>query len=147
MTTLPVPSIEKRCDCESVTCHPRANCTAKGTVKTIYSTVCAECAAKMPPEYLAENDPHPDTDLHRAGCARCQLLYDSKLPDIELRLTGQLSHRELATILHGLRLIQCEGRIEGCASGACDHFEEPGTEPLNNKEIDDLCERINLVRV
>lgn len=24
---------------------------------------------------------HPDTDWHRAGCANCQYVYDSKLPD------------------------------------------------------------------
>jgi len=51
---------------------------------------------------------------------------------------------ELATILHGLRTIQCEGRIEGCAAGDCEHFNETvGAEPLTNKEIDDLCESIN----
>jgi hypothetical protein len=135
----------RRCDCESSTCHPKADCSNEGSVKTIHSTVCADCAAKMPAKYLAANDPHPDTDEHRAGCARCQLLYDSKLPDTELRLTGTLSHRELATILHGLRLIQCEGRIEGCAAGDCEHFDD--TEPLTNEEIDALCERINLQAV
>ena len=41
------------CDCESASCHPRANCNEPATVKTIHSTVCAACAAKMPEEYLA----------------------------------------------------------------------------------------------
>lgn len=39
-------------------------------------------------------------------------------------------------------MIQAEGRIEGCAAGACDHFED--VEPLTNAEIDELCESINL---
>ena len=50
--------------------------------------------------------------------------------------------RELATILHGLRIIQAEGRIEGCSAADCDHFDE--AEPLTNDEIDALCERLNL---
>ena len=49
---------------------------------------------------------------------------------------------EIATILHGLRMIQCEGRLEGCAAGDCDHFDEAPA--LTNEQIDDLCERINL---
>lgn len=49
--------------------------------------------------------------------------------------------RELATILHGLRMIQCEGRIEGCAAGDCEHFED--VPALTNEEIDALCERLN----
>ena len=49
--------------------------------------------------------------------------------------------RELATVLHGLRTIQCEGRIEGCAAGDCEHFDD--AEALTNAEIDDLCERLN----
>lgn len=49
--------------------------------------------------------------------------------------------REIATILHALRTLQCEGRIEGCAAGDCDHFDEAAQ--LTNGEIDDLCERIN----
>jgi hypothetical protein len=52
-----------------------------------------------------------------------------------------LTGRELATILHGLRMIQCEGRLEGCAAGDCEHFD--GAEALNNQEIDALCERLN----
>lgn len=52
-----------------------------------------------------------------------------------------LTDREAATILHGLRMIQCEGRIEGCAAGDCGHFDE--AEPLTNAEIDTLCEQLN----
>lgn len=51
-----------------------------------------------------------------------------------------LNPSELATILHGLRLIQCEGRIEGCAAGDCPHFED--TDSLTNEQIDLLSERI-----
>ena len=53
----------------------------------------------------------------------------------------EFTHRELATILHGLRMIQCGGRLEGCAAGDCQHFE--GVKPLTNRQIDALCERIN----
>lgn len=47
----------RRCDCESETCHPHADCKGIGTVKTIYSTICADCAKKptMKP-YLKENE-------------------------------------------------------------------------------------------
>lgn len=58
-----------------------------------------------------------------------------------LSLHGTLTHEECATILHGLRLIQTEGRIEGCAAGDCEHFED--TRALTNEEIDVLAERIN----
>lgn len=53
-----------------------------------------------------------------------------------------LDSRELATVLHGLRMIQCEGRIEGCAAGDCEHFTD--AMQLTNWEIDDLCERLNV---
>jgi hypothetical protein len=42
----------RRCDCESASCHPEANCQQIGTVKTLYNTVCSECAAKLPAKYL-----------------------------------------------------------------------------------------------
>lgn len=95
---------------------------------------------------LALEEEHPDTDAHRAACTHCQYVYDKALPDgqlPELRLTRQLTHEECATVLHGLRLIQCEGRIEGCAAGDCEHFED-GTQPLTNDQIDTLAEAINL---
>lgn len=53
----------------------------------------------------------------------------------------KLTDRQAATILHALRTLQCEGRIEGCAAGDCEHFDE--VEALTNAEIDDLCEEIN----
>jgi hypothetical protein len=42
----------RRCDCESAACHPKADCSGTGTVKTTHSTICAQCATKMPNEYL-----------------------------------------------------------------------------------------------
>lgn len=72
------------------------------------------------------------------------------LPDRPARFTKRLlNSRELATILHGLRLIQCEGRIEGCAAGDCEHFDEDsgGAASLTNDEIDELCEAINCGQV
>lgn len=53
-----------------------------------------------------------------------------------------LNPRELATVLHGLRLIQCDGRIEGCAAGDCEHFADASA--LSNRAIDRLCERLNV---
>jgi hypothetical protein len=82
---------------------------------------------------------HPDTDEHRAGCTHCQYLHDSKLPDVQLQRT--LTPQECATVLHGLRLIQCQGRIEGCAAGDCEHFDD--YEPLTDPQIDELCEAFN----
>ena len=52
-----------------------------------------------------------------------------------------LDARELATVLHALRTVQCEGRIEGCAAADCEHFAD--VEALANEEIDTLCERLN----
>lgn len=52
-----------------------------------------------------------------------------------------LDDRETATVLHALRAVQCEGRIEGCNAGDCDHFDE--ADQLTNDEIDQLCERLN----
>lgn len=52
-----------------------------------------------------------------------------------------LNAQETATVLHGLRMIQCGGRIEGCNAGDCEHFDDDG--PLNDEEIDELCERLN----
>lgn len=43
----------RRCDCESSDCHPKADCEKQATVKTTHSTICKDCAAKMPEEYLA----------------------------------------------------------------------------------------------
>lgn len=50
----------------------------------------------------------------------------------------ELSSRELATVLHALRIYQ-SGIIE--ESAACDHFAEE--EPLTDAEVDALCERLN----
>jgi hypothetical protein len=52
--------------------------------------------------------------------------------------------RELATVLHGLRLIQegAGGTGGDCSSEDCDHFDE--AKALTDDEIDVLCERLNL---
>lgn len=51
--------------------------------------------------------------------------------------------RELATVLHGLRLIQeaASGPAD-CTAGICDHFDE--AEALTDDEIDALCDRLQL---
>lgn len=48
-----------------------------------------------------------------------------------------MGDREVATVLHSLRLMQL-----GCNADSCDHFDE--VEPLSSHDIDVLCESINL---
>jgi hypothetical protein len=52
------------------------------------------------------------------------------------------SQRELATILHGLRQTQ-EELLHGVDLLKCLHFCSESIKPLNLKEINDLCERLN----
>jgi hypothetical protein len=69
-----------------------------------------------------------------------------------------LSRRELASVLHGLRLMQeqWEPQMHGCTSiglhdplelsepNSCDHFCDEEDSPLSPNEIDELCERLNM---
>ena len=69
-----------------------------------------------------------------------------------------ITRRELASILHGLRLLQeqWEPQMHGCTSiglhdplelsepNSCDHFCDEEDSPLSPTEIDDLCERLNM---
>lgn len=57
---------------------------------------------------------------------------------------GTVDSRELATILHALRSMQENQRLqsEDSCFQQCDHFDETNT-PLNVEEIDALCERLN----
>ena len=75
----------------------------------------------------------------------------------ELKLAGGLSHRECATVLAALRNWQLTLTNLGLSDRSSkdvakalandipsfDHFED-GTNPLTVKQIDALCERINL---
>ena len=68
-----------------------------------------------------------------------------------------MSRRELASVLHGLRLMQeqWEPKMHGCTSiglhdplelsepNSCDHFCDEEDSPLGPGEIDELCERLN----
>jgi len=68
------------------------------------------------------------------------------------------SRRELASVLHGLRLMQeqWEPKMHGCSSiglheplelsepNSCDHFCDDEDSPLSPDEIDELCERLNM---
>ncbi len=58
------------------------------------------------------------------------------------RIAILLNGNELATILHGLRMIQenANGPAD-CMAACCDHFD--GWDELNDTEIDELCERLN----
>jgi hypothetical protein len=70
----------------------------------------------------------------------------------------RISRRELASILHGLRLMQeqWEPKMHGCSSiglheplelsepNSCDHFCDDEDSPLSPDEIDELCERLNM---
>ena len=72
---------------------------------------------------------------------RVKLRSAGKLPD--LRLEGQLTPQECATVLHGLRMIQeTANGPDACVSGTCEHFDDYPA--LTDAEIDALCERINL---
>ena len=69
-----------------------------------------------------------------------------------------LNRRELASVLHGLRLMQeqWEPKMHGCTSiglhdplelsepNSCDHFCDEEDSPLGPGEIDELCERLNM---
>lgn len=69
-----------------------------------------------------------------------------------------ITRRELASVLHGLRLMQeqWEPQMHGCTSiglheplelsepNSCDHFCDEEDSPLSAAEIDDLCERLNM---
>jgi hypothetical protein len=55
------------------------------------------------------------------------------------RKKRKLTDREVATILHALRIFQHDG--PGAEAGSCDHFEE--CQPLTNSEVDALCKSIN----
>jgi len=69
-----------------------------------------------------------------------------------------ITRRELASVLHGLRLMQeqWEPKMHGCTSiglhdrlelsepNSCDHFCNEEDSPLNPAEIDELCERLNM---
>jgi hypothetical protein len=59
-----------------------------------------------------------------------------------MQITYSFTPSEVATILHGLRLIQeqCDGAGD-CTAGICEHFQDD--EDLTIAEIDALCERIN----
>ena len=68
-----------------------------------------------------------------------------------------ITRRELASVLHGLRLMQeqWEPQIHGCTSiglhnslelsepNSCDHFYDEEDSPLGPAEIDELCDRLN----
>jgi hypothetical protein len=69
-----------------------------------------------------------------------------------------ITRRELASVLHGLRLMQeqWEPKMHGCISiglhdplelsepNSCDHFCDEEDSPLGPAEIDELCERLNM---
>ena len=52
-------------------------------------------------------------------------------------MKNTLTDRELATVLHALRKLQDTANC----NYVCEHFDEH--EPLNDDEIDELCERLN----
>lgn len=82
-------------------------------------------------------------ESHKLATSRCGYVAPSRVFQPPQR---KITPSELATVLHGLRMIQCEGRIEGCAAGDCEHFEDDKHE-LNNEQIDALCDAINFGKV
>jgi len=98
---------------------------------------------------------HPQSDEHLAACPSCMMAHDKALPDVPSPAatatessTGPIqvfSDRELATVLYALREIQMglhdtdDVREEMAVSEHFDHCT-----PLDESEIDVLCERLNL---
>jgi hypothetical protein len=71
-----------------------------------------------------------------------QALRNSHNPDnLRLYVDGELSHEDVATILAALRYWQAR-TLEGERKDF-EHFED-GTQPLTDRQINNLCERINL---
>ena len=102
------------------------------------SRPCAHCDA----------DREGDRISHEPNCKTGIEWEHADIPRVQVQATSSgirtkriLTDSELATILHALRVLQCAGRIEGCAAGLCEHFED--AEELNNAEIDELCESLN----
>ena len=53
-----------------------------------------------------------------------------------------LTAKELATMLHGLRMIQEVASGDHCCyAGMCEHFDD--VEEMTDSEIDALCEKLN----
>jgi DNA-directed RNA polymerase subunit RPC12/RpoP len=92
---------------------------------------------------------HVTPNKSRYHCTNCKKDFDSPVrvgsmgdnQDRTLPLHA-LSPSELATILHGLRLIQekANGPLD-CMAGCCAHFDE--ADELNDEQIDALCERLS----
>lgn len=136
---------EKQNMCES--CY-RVALNAGYPIEKVHNHFFRHSCAPDCPAYVAIPKEHPDTDLHRSGCGSCQMAYDKKLPDAgspSLRFSRELTHRELATILHALRCIQAMPVHEHPCSeqGSCDHFVDGDGPILSDEEIDELCETIN----
>jgi hypothetical protein len=69
-----------------------------------------------------------------------QALRNSHNPDnLRLYVNGELSHEDVATILAALRYWQAR-TLEGERKDF-EHFED-GTQPLTDRQINNLCERI-----
>jgi hypothetical protein len=98
-------------------------------------------------------------DKSRYDCTKCKKGFDKPIlvesnddGDTEEETLGRtielsaVSASELATILHGLRIIQeKKNGPADYATAMCNHFDD--AEQLSNAQIDALCLRLNPVRV
>jgi hypothetical protein len=57
---------------------------------------------------------------------------------------AKLTERQLATILHALRMLQESegGKPQICTEGKCEHFAD--VSEMDDNEIDELCESLNM---
>jgi hypothetical protein len=89
-------------------------------------------------------------DQHKLDVSACPA-------PVPTRNERPFNRRELASVLHGLRLMQeqWEPKMHGCASiglheplelsepNSCDHFCDDEDAPLGPGEIDELCDKLN----
>jgi hypothetical protein len=98
----------RRCDCENLACHPNADCSSVGTVKTTHSTVCVACAAKMPQKYLAHYADEEDFKTQAfAAYRQTHGIHES-------RRLGDLTLQQMREVLDAAQALKLKAR-EKCA--------------------------------
>jgi hypothetical protein len=88
--------MNRRCDCESASCHAKADCQNIGTVKTTHSTICGACAAEMPAKYIAS---FADAQDDEARKDRAFALYRQEHGIHDARRLGDMPLKVVSEIL------------------------------------------------
>ncbi len=92
-------------------------------------------------EKIAAADPETEPAAGPVAAIREHGLHGWNVKPEPESLPPHFTSRELATMLHALRMYQEHSENSACAVGLCEHFAD--CEPLTNEEIDTLCESIN----